>query len=299
MTIIEKIADKKQIASKFWTVKQGILAFCVLAYSLSWGWWGIRFAPFWEQLISYGQPISRSQIGILDIQIGMFGPLIAAIVMRLWISKEPFRFSLKLSHSWIAYLFAVLMPTGLVITAIMVNGVTGIGRFNWAGDSVLQVILNFVLIIPLAAASAIGEEYGWRGYLLPRLLQGNEITASIVAGLIWAFWHLPLLITGISFPGQPVTLAIPVFAFTIVINSFLFTWLHRLSGGSFWTAALLHGILNALTELTSVKHYPDSNQLVVGVFGLTYAVILTLCVFVYYLIQKHGFVAHVETAFFD
>jgi hypothetical protein len=123
MTIIEKIADKKQIASKFWTVKQGILAFCVLAYSLSWGWWGIRFAPFWEQLISYGQPISRSQIGILDIQIGMFGPLIAAIVMRLWISKEPFRFSLKLSHSWIAYLFAVLMPTGLVITAIMVNGV--------------------------------------------------------------------------------------------------------------------------------------------------------------------------------
>jgi membrane protease YdiL (CAAX protease family) len=135
--------------------------------------------------------------------------------------------------------------------------------------------------------------------LLPRLLQGNEITASIVAGLIWAFWHLPLLITGISFPGQPVTLAIPVFAFTIVINSFLFTWLHRLSGGSFWTAALLHGILNALTELTSVKHYPDSNQLVVGVFGLTYAVILTLCVFVYYLIQKHGFVAHVETAFFD
>ncbi len=287
MTSKKENVNSKQMTSKPRQAYQEIIMFCILAYGLSWGWWGIRFAPFWKQLIAFGTPISRLQIGTLDIQLGMFGPLIAAIIMRSWISKESFHFSLRLSRDWKAYLFAVLVPTGLVTTTILVNSITGLGHFSWAGDSVLQVILNFVLIIPLATVSAIGEEYGWRGYLLPRLLHSNEIRTSIVIGLIWALWHLPLLIAGLTFPGQPASLAMPVFIIAIVMDSFLFTWLYQVSGGSFWIAALLHGTLNALTELTSVKHYPDSNQLIVGVFGVTCTVILLIGVLVYYLTWKH------------
>lgn len=288
MTAIKRNAAIAPINSKSKSIWRDAILFCVLTYVLSWGWWGIRFAPFWVTLFSSGQPISRSQIGAFDVQIGMFGPLIAAVLMRLWVSKESFRSSLRWSRAWRAYLFAVLLPTALVTTAIVTNEVTGLGRFSAAGSSVLQVILAVVLIIPIATASALGEEYGWRGYLLPRLLQGNEIRATLVTGFVWALWHLPLLLTGLSFPGQPLVLAIPIFVFAIVMNSFLFTWLQRLFAGSLWTAALLHGTLNALTELTSEKHYPDGNRLVVDVFGLTYAVILLVCVLVYYVVLKRG-----------
>jgi len=286
MPPVNKITVVEQTIAKSNSARRDAILFCVLTYMLSWGWWGIRFAPFWGSLFSSGQPVNRSQIGAFDVQIGMFGPLIAAVLMRVWISKESFRSSLRWSRSWKAYLFAVLMPTGLVITTVVINYITGLGHFSAAGDTILQLVLAVVLVIPLATISAIGEEYGWRGYLLPRLLQGNEIRASLIVGFVWALWHLPLLITGLSFPGQPVVLAIPVFTFAIVMNSFLFTWLHRLSGGILWTAALLHGTLNALTELTSAKHYPDGNRLIVDVFGLTYAVLLTVYVIIYYLILK-------------
>jgi len=288
VTLILTTTNTNQLHSKTRPAWQEAAIFCVLAYALSWGWWGFRFAPFLSAFFSSGQPIGRSQLGGLDVPIGMFGPMIAAILMRIWISRESLRDSLRLPRSWKAYLFATLVPIGLAIATILVNQVTDFGRFIWAGDSILPLIGTLLIIIILSSVSAIGEEYGWRGYLLPRLLPGGEIRATLIMGFVWAVWHLPILITGLTFPGQSAALAIPIFAFAIVMTSFLFTWLYRLSGGSFWTAALLHGILNALTELTSVKHYPDSNQLVVGIFGLTYAMVLILCVCVTYLIMKRS-----------
>jgi len=139
---------------------EGHSVFCLLAFAFSWGWWGIRFAPLWGAGLGFGHPIDRAALGPLDVQIGMFGPLVAALVMRLGVSRE-----------------------GL-------NGVPG-------PVSPLESICR--------GLTAVGEEYGWRGYLLPRLLPGGEIRATLIGGVVWAVWHLPLLVSGLSFPGQPLS----------------------------------------------------------------------------------------------
>jgi hypothetical protein len=283
-------ATDNQLPAKQRSALREAFIFCILAYVLSWGWWGFKFAPFLGAFFVSGQPIARSQLGDMDVSIGMFGPMIAAILMRLWISREAFRPSLRLPLKRKAYVFAIAVPFVIAVITVVINQISGLGHFTWGGDTIFSLIGAMLLIIPLSTIAAVGEEYGWRGYLLPRLLPGGEIKATIVMGLIWAMWHLPILVTGLTFPGESLAFAIPVFVFAIVMTSFLFTKLHDISGGSFWTAALLHGTLNALTILTSERHYPDGNQLVLGILGLNYAVILLLGIAVYYLARKRNLV---------
>ena len=92
----------------------------------------------------------------------------------------------------------------------------------------MAVLLNSIIGAPLA----LGEEYGWRGYLLPRLLPLGEIRATLLLGMIWGIWHLPVLLIGLNYPSQPLWAALLVFIFNIVILAFPFTWLYRASRGS-------------------------------------------------------------------
>jgi membrane protease YdiL (CAAX protease family) len=66
--------------------------------------------------------------------------------------------------------------------------------------------------VPVGTALAFGEEFGWRGYLLPRLLPLGEVKAAIIVGLIWGPWHLPVLIVGLNYPGEPIIADLVSFA---------------------------------------------------------------------------------------
>lgn len=252
--------------------------YCILAYSITWLWWGMRFMS----VLADEKSITRTSLGPFDVQIGMFGPLLAALVMRLFISKEGWRNSLGPNCSWTVYLSAYLIPTVLGIIAIVVNNLLGIAYFRWAGDTRVTLSLKMGLITILASLTAIGEEYGWRGYLLPRLMPLGEARASFFTGLIWGLWHLPLLLVGLSYPGQPIGLAIPVFVFSTIMFSFIFTRFHILSNGSVVVAALIHGALNALTELTSPPHLVGGNNLITDPFGLTTSILLLVIIFLFY-----------------
>jgi membrane protease YdiL (CAAX protease family) len=70
-----------------------------------------------------------------------------------------------------------------------------------------------------------------------------------------------------------VALAIPIFIMSTTILSFVFTWLHMLSKGSVVVAAIVHGALNTMSELTSSRHMLHANQLVVSPFGLTTSIV--------------------------
>src|SRR5205085_48045 len=67
-----------------------------------------------------------------------------------------------------------------------------------------------LIVAAIYVPFTLGEEYGWRGYLLPRLLPLGEVRASALVGLLWAVWHLPLLLAGLNYPGRNPWLALLV-----------------------------------------------------------------------------------------
>lgn len=129
--------------------------------------------------------------------------------------------------------------------------------------------LHLTILIPIGQVFlflllGFGEKYGWRGYLLPRLLPLGEVKGAIILGIIWALWHLPVLTLR---PG-PLWFSIPLFTITVTLLSFPFTWLYR-AAGSVLVVTVLHTSFDVWGDnFTSLVAYPGQNQLLVGAGGL-------------------------------
>lgn len=86
------------------------------------------------------------------------------------------------------------------------------------------------------------EELGWRGFALPKLLkQYNAINASIIIGLLWALFHVPLMLGN----AQQITFIYLIgYAFSTILSSFLFTWIYLRTNGSLFIVGLLHALID-------------------------------------------------------
>ncbi len=109
-----------------------------------------------------------------------------------------------------------------------------------------QLLFGLTLAVPVNALFAFGEEFGWRGYLLPRLTQVLGPWPGLLAhGAIWGFWHAPLiLLTGFNYPTHPV-LGVPLFVVSGMLMGVLFGWL-RLASESVVPPTIAHASLNAI-----------------------------------------------------
>jgi len=99
-----------------------------------------------------------------------------------------------------------------------------------------------------STARALGEEIGWRGFLLPRLVQQAGFTwGCLLSGCIWALWHYPgLLFADYNAGTQPV-FALTCFTLMVIADSYVLGWL-RLKSGSLWTGAILHASHNLFIQ---------------------------------------------------
>jgi membrane protease YdiL (CAAX protease family) len=97
-------------------------------------------------------------------------------------------------------------------------------------------------------STALGEEIGWRGFLVPELAKQMSYTKlSLLSGVIWAAWHSPLLLFADYNAGTNRWYAMGCFTAMVVSGSFTFAWL-RLKSGSLWTAAVLHASHNLFIQ---------------------------------------------------
>jgi membrane protease YdiL (CAAX protease family) len=93
-------------------------------------------------------------------------------------------------------------------------------------------------------SSALGEEIGWRGFLVPELSKTTSFTlTSLISGMVWSLWHYPILIYGDYNAGTPTWYGLTCFTVMVVSGSFIFAWM-RLKSGSLWTGAILHASHN-------------------------------------------------------
>jgi hypothetical protein len=226
-----------------------VILFVVLAYGLAWAWSGFWLLPYLGDLLTRSTTPTDmlGRLGPAATLGTMLTPMISALIMRLLVSKEGLKGSLGLLRSPKYYLAALVVPPVFVTAVVLVVQALGLGEFRWSETGWFAYLMLLLIALPLTLFT-FGEEYGWRGYLLPRLLPLGEIRASVMLGVIWGVWHLPLLLAGLNYPGVNVWLAIIIFTFVTVALSFTYTWFYVASSGSVLVAAVYHASTNQFSD---------------------------------------------------
>jgi membrane protease YdiL (CAAX protease family) len=123
-------------------------------------------------------------------------------------------------------------------------GALGIAPWRHLATFGLEIPQLATIGVISSTASALGEEIGWRGFLLSRLAGRFGFTIGcLMSGGIWALWHYPLILGAGYSVGTNPAFAIPCFSLMIVSLAFVMGWL-RLKSGSLWPCALLHASHN-------------------------------------------------------
>jgi membrane protease YdiL (CAAX protease family) len=162
----------------------------------------------------------------------MFTPAEAALIMLLVVtrdgsSKEGWKslglHRLCLSVWWIAFVAPLLVS----LVAVAIVWATPLASFVVPGIGFGGRLLGFLIQVVLFTLTlSLGEELGWRGYLLPKLLGVGRTRALVLVGLIWAAWHMPLMfLTPLYHSAGNKVLVVPLFVGSIVAASFVFGYL--------------------------------------------------------------------------
>lgn len=124
----------------------------------------------------------------------------------------------------------------------------GLPRMPVWGAFILWLLFTATAQLIRGMATALGEEIGWRGFLVPELAKQMSYTKlSLLSGIIWAAWHSPLLLFADYNAATNRWYALSCFTVMITSGSFIFAWL-RLKSGSLWPAALLHASHNLFVQ---------------------------------------------------
>ena len=250
--------------------------FLYLAFSFALVW-----IPTIVYLASGGAYESPAMQSILTYS--MLCPSMGMLLTR-WITGEGFPMkgenSLKLGidftgKKWIWYVVAVLLPVVYQELGMGLFYLLAPEGFDPAQLAEYGIPEKIVWLYPVSviisccifSVGALGEEAGWRGYMMPKLeeLFGTG-KAIVIGGIIWGVWHYPAIYAGHNFgtgyAGEPWTGFLVFTLFTIAIGAIL-TFLTKKTG-SVWPAAFLHAVNNGTG---GILHLYYNKEKVTGIMG--------------------------------
>jgi hypothetical protein len=111
----------------------------------------------------------------------------------------------------------------------------------------INVAVASTIVTVYSVRTAAGEEIGWRGYMLTRLIDAGVPRPILASGIIWGLWHVPLILGGVYLVGPPPIVAALLWMVTATAFSFVFARL-RLETGTVWPAIMLHSAWNAIIQ---------------------------------------------------
>ncbi len=215
------------------------------------------FFVFWGPLALFKIPttsfvsdINGPAWAIALFIIGGFVPSLLAIFLT-WKKEGLFGLRLlgrriiqfKLGWGW--YMFTFLIVIAGTAGQLTINKLLG----NTFNASLFGAQLGSLL--PLLILGPLSEELGWRGYALGRLqTRWDALASSLIVGLVWALWHLPLfMMVGTS----QHEMGVPFIGFLIkmMASSILYTWLYNNTQRSLWSAILLHWLYTCAAQVLS------------------------------------------------
>jgi uncharacterized protein len=225
----------------------------------------------WLAFIPYYNSLSAGEDGIPWFT---FGPMVAGFVMAAVTggfkkvkSLVAATFRWKVNPIW--YVAAIGVPFATQLVSILLNPLFGSAAPAWGNIPPLMEILPMVVLFAIFSGP-LGEEIGWRGFALPKLLETHSaLAASLILGSVWAAWHLPLILVG-DFTAYGSIMP--------VIAAFAFTWVSQNAKGSVLLAILMHASYqNSVRYLGKVftdSDYVQQQWLGVGIWVLVIAAIL-------------------------
>jgi uncharacterized protein len=238
-----------EIPSTVVTRPRNLLIFIVVTFIWSWSFGFFAKASSTDGLIS-------GTAGTL-IAIGSFGPLIGALSAsyveqgRKGISQLLKMFG-PIKSNWKNFLISSYIFVPAIALVAFIYG------FKDLNSTLSEVAL--LALIPLVALFSVttgplGEEFGWRGILLPYLIERQSyVRASLLVGLTWSIWHLPLWTFSEFRSNVNIIIFIPLYFLSIVALSFIMTWIYLRSNGSIAAAIIAHSAFNcSLLPLDSLR----------------------------------------------
>ena len=229
----------------------------------------------------------------------MLIPLLAVIFTQL-IFKEPVLKNLGISFKlnrwwWIGWLlmpviaFAVLgvtllmpgakwTPNSEMMQSAIASMPEGFGIWGVIAVTMISGLLNGITI---NAVFAFGEEIAWRGFLMKEFKGRKFLTAALWIGIIWGFWHAPIILNGHNYPQHPVAGVFMMVAFCLLFTPMLMYF--RQKSGSVIVPAIMHGTFNAVVGISAVVVTP-ANDLLYGGPGLAGFIVLLMmdvCLYLY------------------
>ncbi|MDR3573260.1 MAG: type II CAAX endopeptidase family protein [Anaerolineaceae bacterium] len=242
------------------TAKNQLVLFFLIAFILAWGTW----------IPAFLLPDFPKQLPL----IGLFAPAISSLIVA-WITKgkagiaeilgryKHWRFGLQ----W--YGLSIVMVPAFFLLALLLSGIISAQPLQqfWLGSPLYFVLASFVWLMVINS----GEEIGWRGFALPKLLEmvKSPILASIILGLIWGLWHLPIYLI----PGQS-SFPYPLFLLLTIGISFIYTKLFLETGGSLLAAVLLHASSDIGPRIFQIANFSTTIWLVIDLLILITAALL-------------------------
>lgn len=235
-----------------------------------WRFFALAFAIAWLLWVPL---IFLKDLGPISFPItllGAFGPTFAAIFLSYQkdgiksvkkLLKRGLEF--RIGKKWyipVLLLNPIIIFSGFIATMIISGQTAALFDIALIGTGIFTFMLLFPVLLP---GGPLNEEFGWRGYALDRLqTRWNGLVSSLILGVIWALWHLPLFF--VEGTGQNIFLVyVPIVALLFFIQipvvSILFTWLHNNTGGSILVAILFHLTWNVASNVLMVLSFIQFN----------------------------------------
>lgn len=253
--------------------------FLLIAFDLAWMLFSLplAFKPM---------PTIYPVVWQLSFMAAMWAPGIAAIIATRFVERQPIIQTLRLNTLGPRrfYLVAWFLPAVITAATIGVSVWLGTATFDPSFTFMRAALANApegttlppaeVLVFAQIALAltlapfinvlfAVGEELGWRGFLLPRLLPLGQGKAILLSGLIWGIWHIPTtLFYGYNFP-QHRYLGILLLLVGFPLLGTILAWL-TLKTRSPWAAALGHGAFNAIAGVAFFFLQPGFDTALAG-----------------------------------
>jgi membrane protease YdiL (CAAX protease family) len=259
------------------------LVFIVSVLAISWG-----FEAF---IITNG---GIRNFGLLWIVALMCIPGVLSIVLRLILKSGFGDVGFRIGKGRY-YLYAMAIPLLLALLVALISAALDIRNFSPVSlEQFTQLGPILFSVLGLGLIGALGEEVGWRGFLLPKMISGGIKNPSLFSGLVWASWHLPLIAFGGFYQADNALLMALIYGVGIIAMSYVFSEL-RVRSGSVWVAAIVHAAHNFFFQftvpvllLTVPGSRSDLWDMVTGDTGLSIAVLYASAYLVFrHVVRRH------------